>query len=372
MKVILAGSATGGHIYPAIAIADKIKRKNPDAEILFISAKKELGSTIVSDNGYRSRHINIQGLNRRNMLKNISVVKDYAVSGHQVRKILKQFNPDIVIGTGGYVSAPVLKEAKRKGIPAFLHEQNVVSGLSNKMAQKYVDKIFVAFEEGKSQFKDPDKVVVTGNPIRKGFITSGAIDYRKRLGVDDKDFAILIFGGSNGAERINAVTVELLKKISDEKDVNVFFITGRRQYWDVLEELKQSGVYDNRRFHIIEYTEVIHEFFAASDLIVGRSGALTVSEITACGKPSILIPSPNVTGNHQYYNAKPLEDAGASIIIDESDLTGDSLYSKIMALKNNREKINEMAEASSKMGRLDSVDIIYRELESYNNGERQG
>ena len=365
MRVILAGSATGGHIYPAIAIADKIKRKNPEAEILFVSAKKELGSTIVADNGYRSRYINIQGLDRRNMLKNIAVVRDYAISGHQVRKILKQFEPDLVIGTGGYVSAPVLKEAKKKGIPAFLHEQNVVCGLSNKMAQKYVDKIFVAFEEGKSQFKDPDKVVVTGNPIRKGFITSGAVDYRQRLNVNEKSFAILVFGGSNGATKINEVTVELLKKLDSEKDVNVFFITGRRQYWDVLEELKKSNISDNEKFHIIEYTEVIHEYFAASDLIIGRSGALTVSEITACGKPSILIPSPNVTGNHQYFNAKPLEEAGAAIIINENDLTSDKLFNKVMALKNNREKINEMAQSSSDMGRLDSVDIIYRELESY-------
>lgn len=363
MKVILAGSATGGHIYPAIAIADKIKRKNPDAEILFISARKELGSSIVSDNGYRSKYIDIQGLNRKNLIKNVGVARDLVRSGHQVRKIFKQFKPDIVIGTGGYVSAPVLKAASRQGIKTFLHEQNVVPGLSNKMAQKYVDKIFVAFEESKEHFNDTNKIVVTGNPIRSGFVTSGAIDYRERLGVDNKDFVLLIFGGSNGARKINETTVELLSKIKDTEDITVFFITGKRDYWDMLEMLDASGTSKNKKFHVVEYTEVIHEYFAASDIIIGRSGALTVSEITACGKPSILIPSPNVTGNHQYYNAKPLEDGGAAILVDENKLNSDLLFDTIMSLKNNREKLNGMADASSKLGRMDSVNIIYDELE---------
>ena len=363
MKVILAGSATGGHIYPAIAIADKIRRKKPEADILFIGAKKELGSTIVEDNGYRIRYIDIQGINRKNLVKNIGVAKDLVVSGMQIRKIFKNFKPDIVIGTGGYVSGPVLKEAKRKGIRTFLHEQNAIPGLANKMAQNYVDKVFVAFEESKSHFKDQSKIVVTGNPVRKGFVTSKAMNYRERLKVGDKDFAVLIFGGSNGAEKINETSVKLLEKLKDQKDIAVFFITGRRQYWDVLEQLKILEVGDNENFHIIEYTEAIHEYFAAADLIVGRSGALTVSEITACGKASILIPSPNVTGNHQFYNAKPLSDAEAAIIIDEPDLTPELLLNTIMNLKNNKDKLNKMAEASESLGTMDAVNVIYDELE---------
>lgn len=362
MRVILAGSATGGHIYPAIAIADKIKRKDSDSEILFIGAKKELGSTIVEDNGYRIRYINVQGFNRKNLAKNVSVVKDLAVSSVQIRKILKQFRPDVVIGTGGYVSGPVLKEASKKGIKTFLHEQNAIPGLANKMAQKYVDKIFVAFEDSKKHFKEQEKIIVTGNPIRKGFVTAGAVDYRERLGVSPTDFAVFIFGGSNGAEKINNTAVEFLAKIKDQSDMAVFLITGRRQYWDVLEEVKISGTLDNKKFHIIEYTEAIHEYYAASDLIVGRSGALTVSEITACGKPSILIPSPNVTGNHQYYNAKPLADAGAAVIINEADLNANSLMDTIMGLKNNREKLNKMADISSELGTMDAVNVIYDEL----------
>jgi UDP-N-acetylglucosamine--N-acetylmuramyl-(pentapeptide) pyrophosphoryl-undecaprenol N-acetylglucosamine transferase len=363
MNVILAGSATGGHIYPATAIADKIRRKNPDANIVFVGAKKELGSTIVEDNGYRIRYIDIRGFSRKNMLANIKVLKDLAVSSAQIKKIFKQFQPDMVIGTGGYVSGPVLREAHKQGIKTYLHEQNAVPGLANKIAEKYADKIFVAFEDSIKHFKNPDKIMVTGNPIRKGFITAGAMNYREQLGVGEKNFAILVFGGSIGAQKINDVTVELLTKLNNDEYIKVFFITGRRQYWDVLEALNQNGVSDDKNFKVMEYTEAMHEYFAASDLIIGRSGALTVSEITACGKPSILIPSPNVTGNHQYFNAKPLEDAGASVLIEESQLTTDLLYDTIMALKSNRERINKMAEASSSLGVLDAVDVIYNELD---------
>lgn len=365
MNVILAGSATGGHIYPAIAIADKIKTVNPNANILFISAKKELGSTIVSDNGYDVEYINVQGFNRKKLIKNVSVVKDLAVSSHQIKKIFKKFKPDLVIGTGGYVSGPVVKEAHKAGIKAYLHEQNVLPGLANKMAQKYVDKIFIAFEEGRKHFKNQDKIVVTGNPIRTGFVTADSIDYRERLKLKDDDFPVLIFGGSNGAERINEVTVELLERLKDEKNIVIYFITGRRQYWDVFETLENKQVTDNKNFHIIEYTEVIHEYFAVANLIVGRSGALTVSEITACGKPSILIPSPNVSNNHQYYNAKPLEDSGAAILIEERDLTCQKLYDEIMELKNNPDQLHKMSGAAKDMGKMDSVEKIYDELGLY-------
>ncbi len=363
MNIILAGSATGGHIYPAIAIADKIRRKNPEANILFVGAKKELGSTIVEDNGYRIRYIDIQGINRKNLIKNVAVARDLALSAVQIKKIFRQFKPDMVIGTGGYVSGPVLKEASKKGIKTYLHEQNAVPGLANKMAQKYADKIFVAFEESAQHFKDQSKVILTGNPIRKGFITSGAVDYRQQLGIGGKNFSILIFGGSGGADKINETTVRLLEMIRENKDITVFFITGRRQYWDVLEGLKARGIPSDERNRIIEYSEAIHEYFAAADMIISRSGALTVSEITACGKPSILIPSPNVTGNHQYYNAKPLEDAGAAIIINEKDLSAESLLAKIMKLRGNREKLNDMAVAASSLGSLDAVNVIYDELE---------
>lgn len=368
MNVILAGSATGGHIYPAIAIADKIKTVNPQAKILFISAKKELGSTIVSDNGYDVEYINVQGFNRKNLIKNVGVAKDLLVSSQQIKKIFKKFKPDLVIGTGGYVSGPVLKEAGKSGIKAYIHEQNVLPGLANKMAQKYVDKVFVAFEDGKKHFKNETNVIVTGNPVRTGFVTAASIDYRERLNLKKDDFAVLIFGGSTGAKRINEVTVELLEKLNDSdegRDVVIYFITGRREYWDVRETLELKHITDNEKFNVIEYTEVIHEYFAVADLIVGRSGALTVSEITACGKPSILIPSPNVSNNHQYYNAKPLEDAGAAVLITEDKLDSDMLYEEIMTLKNSPDDLKNMAESSKALGRIDAVEKIYDELGLY-------
>jgi UDP-N-acetylglucosamine--N-acetylmuramyl-(pentapeptide) pyrophosphoryl-undecaprenol N-acetylglucosamine transferase len=372
MRVIMAGGGTGGHLYPALAIADKIARREPDSDILFIGAKKEVSSDIIESNGYELVKVDVRGFDRKHLTRNVAVVKALAASGAQIRKILKEFKPDAVVGTGGYVSGPVIREASKRGIPTFIHEQNVIPGVANKLAAKYADEIFVAFAPAKEHFKEKGKITVTGNPVRRAFITAGAIDYREKLGIGASSTAVMIFGGSQGADRINEVASEMITSgvmsgsgTADGRlsRVDFFFLTGRRQYFEIRERLTAAGVLEDGHVRLIDYTELIHEYYAASDLIICRSGALTVSEIAAMGKASILIPSPNVTNNHQYYNAKVLADAGAAVIIDEPELTASSLTDEILKLSTNKEHLNRMAEAALSIAKADATDVIYSHIE---------
>jgi UDP-N-acetylglucosamine--N-acetylmuramyl-(pentapeptide) pyrophosphoryl-undecaprenol N-acetylglucosamine transferase len=365
MKAILAGGATGGHLYPALAIADKIKRRNQDSQICFIGAEKEVGTEIISASGYELKTIPARGIDRRNMIKNIGIMKDLAKSGRQIRQILKEFEPDAVIGTGGYVGGPVVREASKKGIPTFIHEQNVLPGMANKMAAKYADEIFVAFEESGQHFPNAKEIKVTGNPVRRGFLTAGAMNYREKLGLGDKNMAVLIFGGSQGAERLNEIVCDMLIGIKEMQGFDIFFITGRRTYFDVSRKLTEAGIMANGNIHLIEYTEAIHEYYAAADLIVARSGALTVSEIAAMGRASILIPSPNVTNNHQYYNAKTLSDKGAAIIIEEQKLSPYRLSDELIKLKANKSMLNTMSQSAAAQGKPGATDAIYDEIVSH-------
>jgi UDP-N-acetylglucosamine--N-acetylmuramyl-(pentapeptide) pyrophosphoryl-undecaprenol N-acetylglucosamine transferase len=359
MRAILAGGATGGHLYPALAIADKITRRNPESEILFIGAEKEVGSEIIGSSGYALRRIPARGFDRKNVLKNAGVLADLARSGVRIRRIIDEFRPDAVIGTGGYVGGPVIREASRKGVPTFIHEQNVLPGVANRMAARYADQIFVAFEESRGHFPGGRRVTVTGNPVRRGFITAGAMDYRSKLGLGEKNMAILVFGGSQGAERLNEIVSDMLVGIPETGVFDIFFITGRRGYYAESRKLTEAGVMGRGRVRLIDYTEAIHEYYAASDLIVSRSGALTVSEIAVIGRASILVPSPNVTGNHQYYNAKTLADRGAAIIVEEKDLSPRLLADELLRLRGAREQLNAMSRAAAAEGRPGATDAIY-------------
>jgi UDP-N-acetylglucosamine--N-acetylmuramyl-(pentapeptide) pyrophosphoryl-undecaprenol N-acetylglucosamine transferase len=356
--MIFTGAATGGHLYPALAVADKLRRRNPDMEILFIGAKNETGTSIITNAGYELRTINARGFDRRHLARNIAVIKDLLVASRQAARIIKDFKPDAVFGSGGYVCGPVIREAHRKGVPTFIHEQNVVPGVANRLAEKYADTIFTAFEESGAYFKNPGKIVVTGNPVRRQFLTAGVMRYREKLGINTKEPVLLIFGGSQGATRINEVVSDMLIRLKNRPGFAVFFITGRRMYAEVKANLDALGVTQNPKIHVMEYAENIHEYYSAADLIISRGGALTLAEIAVCGKASILIPSPNVTNNQQHYNAKALADKGAAIIMDEAELTAERLTDAIFKLFANREQLNRLGEAAAKQGRPDATDVI--------------
>ena len=362
MKVIMAGGGTGGHIYPAVAIADKIKRKNPEAEILFVGTEKGMERELVPQSGYPIRFITVSGIHRKQIWKNIKTVADLMKGDREARQIIKDFAPDAVIGTGGYVCGPVVREAHKLGIPTYIHEQNAFPGVTNKLLEKYVDKVFVSFPEAKEYFKHPEKMVVTGNPIRKSFLVGSAVNYRERLGISDRDFVILCFGGSRGAGKINSTMKSVAAAVSGMEDVRLFFITGRIYFDKIRKELAECGVAADGNVTLLPYADNMHEYLFSSDLVVSRSGALTVAEITACGKAAVLIPSPNVTGNHQYFNAKVVADKGGAVLIEEKDLTEEKLVATILRLKNNKQALNNMAKASASVGKLDAADVIYDNL----------
>lgn len=363
MKVIMTGGGTGGHIYPAIAIADKIKRKNPQAEILFVGTEKGMEKDLVPKSGYHIEFITVSGFHRKKPWKNIRTALDLAKGNGQAKKIISRFKPDLVIGTGGYVCGPIVRAAHKKGIKTYIHEQNAFPGVTNKLLERYVEKIFVSFEESKKYFKNKDKLVVTGNPIRKSFLTQGINNHREKLQIGANDFVILCFGGSRGAGKINSTMLELVETLNSISGVHLFFITGKIYYKQILDQLKEGNVTLSDNISILEYADNIHEYMGASDLIISRAGALTISEITAIGKASILIPSPNVTGNHQYFNAKVVADGGGAILIEEKNLNEEKLISTIMRLVNNKELLNKMARASENLGRLDAVEMIYDNLD---------
>ena len=362
IKVIMTGGGTGGHIYPAIAIADKIKRRHPDAEILFVGTERGMEKDLVPKNGYPIEFITVSGFNRKNLIKNVKTVSDLLKGNHQAKKIIEKFKPDVVIGTGGYVCGPVVRAAHKKGIKTFIHEQNAFPGVTNKLLEKYVDKVFVSFPESQEYFKDKKKLIVTGNPIRKSFLINGVNNYREKLGIKENDFVLLCFGGSRGASIINSTMVKVVEEMNQLENAKVYFITGKLYYDKIKKQLENEGIPLKGKINIMEYADNMHEYILASDLIISRSGALTVSEITACGKASILIPSPNVTANHQYFNAKVVADKGGAIIIEEKDLTEEKLISAILRLKNNKEILNFMSAASETVGRSDAADVIYENL----------
>lgn len=362
MRVIMTGGGTGGHIYPAIAIADKIKRKNPNAEILFVGTMRGMEKDLVPKNGYDIRFITVSGFHRKQLWKNVQTAKDLIKGNRQAKDILDEFKPDLVIGTGGYVCGPVVRAAHKKGIRTYIHEQNAFPGMTNKMLEKYVNQVFISFAEAGRYFKQPEKMVVTGNPIRKSFLGGGITNYREKLGINANDFVVLCFGGSLGAGKINSTMVKVAEVLAEQPSTKLCFITGKAHYEAIKENLESMGLGDKPSIRLIPYADNMHEYLSAADLVISRAGALTVSEITACGKASILIPSPNVTGNHQFFNAKVVADQGGAVLIEEKDLTDEKLIGTVMRLKNNREALNAMSKASEAVGRFDAVDIIYDHL----------
>lgn len=365
MKVILTGGGTGGHIYPAIAIADKIKKMNSDAQVLFVGTEKGLESELVPKNGYDIKFITVSGFNRHNLLKNIKVVKEMFEGSAQAKEIVKEFKPDLVIGTGGYVCGPVVRIAAKMGIPCFIHEQNAFAGLTNKMLEKYVKKVFLGFEEASKYFKQKDKLVFTGNPVRNGFFDLNRQEIKDKLGLRQDEFTVLCFGGSRGASKINDVMLEVANALAGVEDIRLFFVTGSTHYDAIRTEAASKGIAKHTNIEFKRYIDDMPIFLGASDLVICRSGALTVAELMVAGRTAVLIPSPNVTGNHQYYNAKAITDAGGAKLIIEKELTADRILDIISKLKTNLQLRNEMELASSKAGKNSAVDEIYKCIMEY-------
>lgn len=358
MRVIFAGGGTGGHINPAISIADYAKSQDSEFEALFIGTKRGLESKLVPKAGYDIKYIDIAGFNRKNLLKNVSVVAKLIKSRIDCRKIIREFKPDCVVCTGGYVSGPVIMAAAKEGVPSLIHEQNVYPGLTVKGSEKYVDYLAVSFDETVNLMNAKEKCVVTGNPIRTQILEANKEEARKKLGID-KPF-VLVFGGSLGAQRINDTMLNIIPRIKQNGNVKLLFGTGERNYDTIRDAVTKLGIDENdENIQILPYIDNMAEVMAAADVVVARSGAITVSELAALGKPSVLIPSPNVVRNHQEQNAREFEKNGAAEVITEAELSPDVLYTTVSEMIEDNEYLAKMSENLIKMAKTDALPKIY-------------
>lgn len=364
MKILFAGGGTAGHINPALAIAGYLKEQEPDAQILYVGAKGGMEERLVPAAGYEFRSIVISGFQRRLTLKNLArngktLVRIFT-STREARRIIREFRPDICVGTGGYVAGPVIREAIRLGVPSVIHEQNAFPGVTNKMLSKHADRTMLAVADAGKYLSPGARCVLTGNPVRQEILRTDHEQARARLGLDPRPM-ILSFGGSLGARKINEAVADLL--VQSAKDGKFQHIHGYGQWgrWfpKLLEEkglnLKSHGELDIR-----EYINDMPDCLAAADLVICRAGAITLSELQACGRASILIPSPNVAENHQYHNAMALVNRGAAAILEEKDLSGEALCRKVQELFAQPGAVRKMAENARKMAITDSCSRIYK------------
>lgn len=364
MKVLLSGGGTGGHVYPAIAIANKIKEKHPDAEILFVGTANGIESEIVPQNGYKIKTITVQGFKRKVDLDNVKRGVKLMKGLNEARKIVKEFDPDIVIGTGGYVSGPVLFCATGKNKITVIHEQNSFPGITNKILSKKVDLVITCFEEAKSRFpeKGQGKVVLVGNPVRQELLETTKKEARKNLDIPQDKKMVLAYGGSGGFKKINDAMLLTIKSMVKE-DVAFIYATGKRFYESFMKEMEGIELKEYQK--IVPYLEDMTNALSASDIVIGSAGATSLSEITALGKASIIIPKAYTAENHQEYNAKSISDNGAGVCILESELTPEILNNTLFDILNNDEKLKTMELNSKKIGKPEAVEDIYRILINY-------
>lgn len=362
MKVLLAGGGTAGHINPALAIAGYIKERRPDAQFLFIGNVDGMEQRLVRQAGYRIESITISGFKRgrspKDAVENVRTIRRTITSSHDARRIIKEFKPDICIGTGGYVSGPVVHAASRLGIPCVIHEQNAYPGVTNKLLRKRVNKVMLAVPEAKKFFADAD-VVVTGNPVRGEILTADKATSRAKLHLDQRP-VVLSFGGSLGADKINRAVADLVARSGLDGRYQHIHAYGKFGDW-FPRLLEEKGVdLDNApNLDIRSYIDNMPDCMAAADLVICRAGAITLSEIQAMGKPAILIPSPNVAENHQYHNAMALVNNGAAELIEESELSGELLTKKADEMLQSRETLQKYSENSRKMAITNANERIY-------------
>lgn len=358
MKILLSGGGTGGHVYPAIAIANEMKKRYPSAEILFVGTSNGIESEIVPRNGYDIKTITVQGFKRKidldNLKRGVKLIKGL----NEARQIVKDFNPDIVIGTGGYVSGPVLLCASsKKNVVTIVHEQNSFPGITNKILSKKVTKIITCFDDAKERFPQSaqNKVNLIGNPVREELLKVTKEDARKNMNIPTDKPMALIYGGSGGFKKINDIMKDVVKSMVDE-DIAFVYATGKGFYDDFMTNLNGLELKPYQR--IVPYLDDMANALSASDVVVGSAGATSLSEITALGKASIIIPKAYTAENHQEYNAKSISNNGAGICILESELNSDKLKDSLYKILLNKDILTSMEENSLKIGRPNAVKDI--------------
>ena len=360
MRLLLCGGGTAGHINPAVAVADIVKQKEEKCEILFVGTEEGMEKSLIPLNGYNIKFIKIHGFKRKISTHNFKVIKELIKAIEESKKIIKDFRPDVVLGTGGYVTGPVLFAASLLKIPCMVHESNAYPGVTVRLLSKRVDVVALAMREAEKFLKSPKRVEITGNPIRPSIISITREEAREKLKLGDKK-TVLIFGGSLGAEHFNDVVCDYICDEVKENRINFIMASGKNnQYQRLIGRFNSNGInpsdYENLR--VSEYIFDIEYALNGADMIIARSGS-SVSEMLAAGKPAILIPSPNVAGNHQEHNARAVEAAGAAVVICEDSLNKNSLKTAAESILFDDINLKNMSAAAEKAAITDAAERLY-------------
>lgn len=365
MRVIFTCGGTAGHVNPALALAGLVRERRPDSEILFVGARRGIEQRLIEEAGWPFRAVEVSSFHRsmrpKEIRHNLVSLKNLISSPRQARALLREFPADLVVGTGGYASYPMIRAASRLGIPTAVHESNAIPGLTTRLLEPYADLIMVGFEECRKNYKNPDKVLVTGTPVRGDFFTYTKREAKKKLGMDDGRPLIVSFWGSLGAEEMNRQMARFLALEAKERRFHHVHGAGVLGCKQMTEYLSRAGV-DLSGAPELEVREYIHDMgvlMRAADLVICRAGASTISELTALGVPAIIVPSPNVTGNHQEHNARVLSDAGGAVLLLEGDSSGELLYDTACGILDDGERRQAMSRAMASLGTIDAAERIY-------------
>ncbi len=371
MKLILACGGTGGHIYPAIAIANTVRKYQPKSEILFVGSSRGIENDIVKKAGYDITHIDMYGLNRKNPFANIKTAYYFFTSNSKARKLIKEFKPDFVIGTGGYQCYAPIAAAAHAGIPCAVHESNSIPGKAVRMSEKHVNRVYTNFPGVAERLREKGKVLRVGNPLVSENIVAADENTKKELGIpENTKCTVLSFGGSRGAAAINEHMLGFIASYAKEHP-EMYFVhaTGSVGYKSCMEKAEQSGILSLPNVRITEYIYDMPKWEAAADIVLCRAGAMTISEMALGKKACIFVPSPYVAENHQYMNAKVLADAGAAMLIEEKDLSANSIRECVEEIYTHREKANELRRNIEKFACTNAAENIYKDMQELMSGE---
>ncbi|KOO68433.1 undecaprenyldiphospho-muramoylpentapeptide beta-N-acetylglucosaminyltransferase [Xylanibacter rarus] len=359
LRIIISGGGTGGHIFPAVSIANAIRAKYPEAKILFVGALRRMEMQRVPAAGYEIVGLPISGFNRKNMLKNVVVLYRIWKSQQMAKKIIRKFNPMAAVGVGGYASGPMLNQCTKMGIPCLIQEQNSYAGVTNKILSKKVDRICVAYD-GMERFFPADKIVKTGNPVRQALLDTKLTkaEALKSFGLSEDKKTILIVGGSLGARTVNESVLQNLDMIK-ESGVQFIWQTGKYYNASIMAELKQRGTVPS--LHVTDFISDMGAAYKAADLVISRAGASSISEFCLIGKPVILVPSPNVAEDHQTKNAMALVNKNAALYVKDADAPAEVVKLALQTVKDDA-RLKELSENILKLALPDSADIIANEV----------
>lgn len=363
MKFILTCGGTAGHINPALAIAGKLRALMPESEFLFIGAEGKMETELVPREGYPIKALKITNISRGKSLEaikhNLETLHNVAVSTHEAKNIIREFKPDVVIGTGGYVCYPVLTAAHELGVPTAIHESNAVPGLTTKLLAQHIDRVMVGFADSKSAYRHPERVYVTGTPVRGEFDAFDKESAKEELGIARDMPLVVSVWGSLGAAHMNDIMSELITLLDNEPKFRLIHSVGSRYYDGFIEKLKEAAPdYAARGAQVEKYIYDMPRVMAAADIILCRAGASTLSELAYMGKPVIIVPSPNVTNNHQEKNARVLEKAGGAVVLLEGEFDAQSLLARVTELLSDKSRLDAMSAAMRSLAVADATDKI--------------